>query len=71
MATKAYLRRQAQEQAGYVKPVTQARCTHCKQTKPREDFPPSQIKSTGISSWCRACHRAATNEWKARKRAGV
>ncbi len=71
VATEAFLRRQRQEALGYREPVTEARCTHCKQTKPRDDFPPSKIKSTGISSWCRVCHRAATAEWKARKRAGV
>jgi len=48
-----------------VQPVASKRCTHCGETKDREDFPASKVVSDGLSSWCRECHRAATRAWRA------
>jgi hypothetical protein len=47
---------------------TDKRCTHCRQILPVEEFPPDLMVSTGLSSWCRECHREATRAWRARRR---
>ena len=39
-------------------------CTKCKESKTLDDFP---VRTTDkLSSWCRACHRAATADWRSR-----
>jgi hypothetical protein len=41
-------------------PEGQRRCSRCRESKPAdaEHFP--RIRSTGLSSWCRVCNRAAS-----------
>jgi hypothetical protein len=48
---------------------TEARCTHCGEIKPLSEFPRDKVISTGLSSWCRSCHREASRLWRAKKRA--
>jgi hypothetical protein len=51
--------------------LEEQRCTKCREIKPFEEFPPDQMVSTGLSSWCRSCHRAATQAWREKKRAQI
>jgi hypothetical protein len=50
--------------------ITEGRklCTHCREWLLLADFPPNPQISTGLSSWCRECHRKATREWRKRHR---
>jgi hypothetical protein len=41
-------------------------CSHCGQWRPLSDFPSDRKLSSGFSSWCRPCHRAATAAWRVR-----
>jgi hypothetical protein len=44
--------------------LTEKACTKCGAVQPLREFPE---RSTGrLSSWCRSCHRAATEDWKKR-----
>jgi hypothetical protein len=43
-------------------------CCRCQQYLPAEEFRPNQNLMTGLDSWCRRCHAAATREWRARNR---
>ena len=47
------------------RPLTQKQCPHCKTFKPIEAFPRNRATSSGLSSWCRECHVAATRRWRA------
>lgn len=38
------------------------RCVHCNASKPTGEFPAMPKCRDGLSSWCRACHRAAARE---------
>ncbi len=40
-------------------------CSRCGESKPPDAFPPNDSLSSGLSSWCRACHVAATRAWRA------
>ncbi len=44
-------------------------CTKCHEDKPFDQYPPNKKVKSGRSSWCRTCHRAATNAHQARLRA--
>lgn len=44
-------------------------CTRCRTRKPPADFRTNSRCRDGLSSWCRACHNAATREYRARVRA--
>ena len=44
-----------------------ARCTNCERRLPAEAFPPNRHAKSGLSSWCRQCHNAASR----RSRAGI
>lgn len=44
-------------------------CGHCHQKKPLTEFSPRRGASDGLASWCKACNRAATRRWYARKKA--
>lgn len=48
---------------------TSKTCRKCGETKTAADFPRNPRVSDGLSSWCKPCHRAATNAWRERKRA--
>lgn len=37
-------------------------CTKCKTEKRPEDFPKDRRNSTGLSSWCRECHREKSQQ---------
>jgi hypothetical protein len=43
-------------------------CSKCRQWRPVAAFPPSERVSSGLSSWCRECHRAAVRDWRDRNR---
>jgi hypothetical protein len=43
-------------------------CSACRKWHPVEDFPSSAMQSSGLSSWCRPCHRQAVRSWRARNR---
>ncbi len=56
--------------AGLLPPLPATKhCTHCREWKPRADFPPNRRVSDGLSSWCRPCHRQAIADWKAKRKA--
>jgi len=40
-------------------------CRHCDQDKPADAFTRNQRMNDGLSSWCKACHKAATRKWRA------
>jgi hypothetical protein len=44
------------------------RCRRCGAEKASSEFPPSAKLRDGLSSWCRACHRAATRRARDRHR---
>jgi hypothetical protein len=50
---------------------TEKRCTGCNETKPLEVFGPDPMISDGLQSRCRQCKAAATQEWRARRRAEI
>jgi len=68
--SKESLARKAEAQRmGLIPPAkTEKRCRHCGTTKPIEHFPPNNHVRDGRSPWCRACHNAATRDWKARRK---
>jgi hypothetical protein len=39
-------------------------CSRCRERKPPDAFPPNAQLSSGLSSWCRACHAEATRAWR-------
>ena len=39
-------------------------CRHCGEQKGKSDFPAHRDKSSGLSSWCRACHAEACAKWR-------
>ena len=39
-------------------------CSRCRERKPPDDFPLNAHLSSGLSSWCRACHAEATRAWR-------
>jgi hypothetical protein len=41
------------------------RCARCRQQLHIREFRPVQHLRSGLDSWCRSCHRAATREWRA------
>ena len=41
-----------------------ARCTRCKVGKSPAEFRKNARKRNGLSSWCAACHTAATAAWR-------
>jgi hypothetical protein len=41
-------------------------CTKCGRWLGPALFPRARANRSGLSSWCRPCHRAATNTWKLR-----
>ena len=43
------------------------RCSKCGREYPStvEHFPPRKSATSGLSSWCRPCHRAASTQWAA------
>ncbi len=43
-------------------------CSACRKWHPVADFPRSSIQSSGLSSWCRECHREAVRDWRRRNR---
>jgi hypothetical protein len=43
-------------------------CTKCGEVKPLEEFRRNPRMADGISSWCSACHVAATRDWRQRNR---
>jgi hypothetical protein len=47
---------------------THKRCTKCCEWLPFSDFPAHKRMHNGLSSHCRACHRAATQAWRERHR---
>ena len=47
---------------------THKRCTSCCEWLPFKDFPAHKRMHNGLSSHCRACHRAATQDWRERNR---
>ena len=46
-------------------------CGHCKREKPLTEFSPTRWTADGRSNWCKACNRAATRRWCARKKAAT
>ena len=40
-------------------------CTKCGETKQASEFRPGRCRD-GLSSWCSACHNAATRAWRER-----
>jgi hypothetical protein len=46
-------------------PPTHKRCSNCSAWLPLEAFTANRRRHLGRSSWCRACTRAATREWRA------
>lgn len=40
-------------------------CTKCKVEKPSADFPSDKRNATGLSSWCRGCHKARSRKKEA------
>ena len=47
---------------------THKRCTSCCEWLPFKEFPAHKRMHNGLSSHCRACHRAATQDWRERNR---
>jgi len=43
-------------------------CAKCRRWGEPADFPPSPMQSSGLSSWCRECHREAVRDWRRRNR---
>jgi hypothetical protein len=41
-------------------------CRHCGEQKDKSEFPVHRDKSSGLSSWCRACHAEACARWRAK-----
>jgi hypothetical protein len=46
----------------YVTAEGKKRCAKCRELRPIEDFPANEQLSTGLSPWCRSCHREATRK---------
>lgn len=46
-------------------------CGGCGQIKPAADFYPDRRRRDGLHANCRACHRALTDQWKAKHPAAV
>jgi hypothetical protein len=44
-------------------------CRRCRQVKPATEFWPNERVSTGLSPWCKDCHRAATRRSREKYRA--
>ena len=44
-------------------------CRKCGQLKPVSEFRRNPRCRDGLSSWCSECHNAASQQWRARKRA--
>jgi hypothetical protein len=44
------------------------KCSKCRRWGPLEDFPPNPNLSSGLSSWCRECHRNSVRDWRRRNR---
>jgi len=42
-------------------------CTSCRQWLHVREFRANAKVQTGLDSWCRSCHRAATRAWRASK----
>ena len=42
-------------------------CRKCGAVKPLEEFPRRERSADGVGSWCLACHREATAEWRRRQ----
>lgn len=40
-------------------------CTKCEVEKPEEDFPSDKRNATGLSSWCRECHKKRSRQKEA------
>jgi hypothetical protein len=49
-------------------PPTTSSCRRCGQVKSRSEFWPNPAVSTGLSSWCKNCQRAATRESREKHR---
>ena len=47
---------------------THKRCANCEGWLPFEAFGPNPKLKSGLSSRCRKCHRAATQDWRDRNR---
>jgi hypothetical protein len=45
---------------------TLKQCTNCGRWLGPALFPRDRATRSGLSSWCRPCHRAATKAWKLR-----
>ncbi len=43
---------------------THKRCPHCRRWLPFEAFNKNKRMKSGLSSWCRECHVAATKRWR-------
>jgi hypothetical protein len=43
-------------------------CARCRRWGALASFPPDGRQGSGRSSWCRACHRQAVRDWRARNR---
>jgi hypothetical protein len=41
-------------------------CRHCERELPASEFPANRRTRDGLSSWCKACHYAATRAWRER-----
>jgi hypothetical protein len=39
-------------------------CRHCGESKPPAEFRRNPRMKDGLSSWCSACHNAATKRWR-------
>jgi hypothetical protein len=40
------------------------KCSRCRRWGPSAEFPPNDRTSSGLSSWCRECHREAVRAWR-------
>ncbi len=46
-------------------------CGHCNRERPLTEFSPRRVAPDGLTSWCKACNRAAARRWYARKKAAT
>ena len=57
------------ELSQWISPAGEKRCTKCGEWSPFAEFPPQNNVRTGLSSWCRRCHREAVRAYRARRAA--